>query len=489
MVISYGLRIISSCLKNSGNKVEVIFARAVIGKPFSKNIEDQIVKKCRDSDLIGVSLMSNYYPHATSLTKTLKNSLNIPIIWGGVHPTFCPEQSLEYADMVCVGEGEKAIIELVKRIKNKQKNINKTPGIWFKENNRIIKNNTPTLIDNLDSLPMPDFGPESHYIRDKDKIKKLTKRLFLEFLTKRLNKQNKYVAEYYISTSRGCPYRCSYCASNTVKNLYPAQRFFRLRSINKVIEEVKYVTGKFGFIKFIYFSDDDLLASPIKRVQEFCALWKKEINLPFYGAIAPWSYNEEKLKFFLNAGLNIINMGIQSVTKRGGQSYHRVVSKKKIKQIIKSISQLKSPLPPVYDFILDNPYENDKDKLENLRFILNISKPRKLQLFSLIPFPGTEIYNRMKNDGLLNDADTMIYNKSYSYPEANYLNMLIFLSNTNIPTQIIKLLSSNIFIKIFNSNVMKFIYKKVPYTSFLFIVRNFINFRFWQYNASPKGSY
>lgn len=488
MIISYGLRLISTCLKEAGFEVEMVFARALIGQPFPEKTEEQIVKLCAKSDLVGISLMSNHFPHAISLTKKIKSKIKAPVIWGGVHPTFCPEESLKYVDMICVGEGEQLMVDLAVKIKNKKRDF-RIPGLWLKKNERIIKNENLMLTHELDSLPFPDYGPEEHYIRDKQKIRKMTKKLFRQYLTKRETADGEYVAEYYISTSRGCPFRCAYCASNTIKNLYPGQKFFRLRSIEKVIEEVKFLRSKYDFIRWIYFADDDLLASPIDRVKNFCTLWKKEIDLPFYATVAPWSYQEEKLKLFLGAGLKIINMGIQTVSRKGGLAFHRMVPKTRLKQIIRSIHKLKTPLAPVYDFILDNPYEGDKEKLENLDFILSIPKPRRLQLFSLIPFPGTEIYTRMKEDGILSDDEEMIYKRSYSYPQASFINMLMFLANTNFPTSLIKLMRQKIFLTVLNSKGLKWVFKKIPYSTFLFMARNLINFRYWRFNLTPKGNY
>lgn len=488
MIISYGLRLISSYLKQEGFEVEIIFGRAVIGQSLSGEVEVQITKLCSKSDLVGISLMSNHFLQAISLTQKIKNKLKVPIIWGGVHPTFCPQDCLRYADMVCVGEGEESMLKLVGRMKAKQE-ITATPGIWFKKNGEIIRNKIEPLIGDLDKLSFPDFGPEGHFIRDGEKIKKMTKSLFEKFLTKRETPTGEFVSEYYIATSRGCPFRCAYCASNTIKSLYSGQKFFRLRASKKVIDEVKKLITKFDFIKWIYFADDDLLASPIERIKKFCELWKKEVGLPFYATLAPWSYNEEKLKLFLEAGLGNINMGIQTVSQKGCLVYHRAVSKKKLRQIISSIHKLKPPMPPLYDFILDNPYENDRDRLENLDFVLKIPNPKKFQLFSLVPFPGTEIYTRMKSDGFLIDEEKMIYQKSYSYPEANYINMLMFLVNINFPEEFIKLLRGKMFLLIFNNRLSKWLFKKIPYSAFLIVARNLFNFRFWRFNLQPKGEF
>lgn len=486
MIISYGVRLLSSCLKKEGFEVEIIFARAVIGKPLPESVLGRIKKKVKGASLIGVSLMSNHFPQAVTLTKFLKKDYQTPVIWGGVHPTFCPEECLKYADMVCIGEGEKSMVNLAKKLAQKGK-VTKTPGIWFKKNGEIIKNKMEPLVCDLDSLPLPDFGPSSHFIRDGKELKKMTESLFKKFLTKREAQSGEYVCEYYVSSSRGCPFRCAYCASNTIKNLYQGQPFFRLRSLEALIKEVKYLTGNFKFIKWIYFADDDLFAAPIKRVKKFCQLWQREIGLPFYATAAPWSYNEEKFGLFLEAGLGIINVGIQTVSRRGGKVYHRQVAKKKLKETIFSIHKQDPPLPPLYDFILDNPYETDEDRLENLDFILAMPKPRKFQLFSLVPFPGSEIYKRMKDDGLLVDEEKMIYQKSYSYPEANYINSLTFLASTNIPIGLVKFLQSKPFMFVFNNGFSKKLFKLIPYWVFLSLARNLFNFRFWLFNLEPKG--
>lgn len=451
LIVAYGIRSMSSLLKSRGFDVSIIFVRATIGKPFSNTMLQQTVELCRDSDVVGISLMSSYFLQAIQLTKALRKRGASLIVWGGIHPTFSPEECLKYADAVCIGEGELSMLELTEKLQKGYEYAN-TQGIWFSEKGTVIKNDIRPLITNLDELPTQDFGPEKHYIRDKDELKEMNKSSFAQCLTQRQVSKDETVREYYVTTSRGCPYSCSYCASASIKRLYPGQKFYRFRSIEKTIEEVTNLIRKFDFIKSIYFSDDDIFAAPIERIQEFSSAWKQKINLPFYCTCSPWSYTEEKMKLFVNAGLTYINIGIQSVSKRGSDVFCRRVSKERLVSIVNSLSKF-NKIIPVYDFIVDNPYETNSDRLENLHFALDISFPREIKVFSLVPYPGSDIYYRYKRDGLLTDETHQIYWKNYGRPKGTYLNFLFYLASRRVPSKGLRILSHEMFLILFNNGV------------------------------------
>ncbi|UCD30334.1 MAG: cobalamin B12-binding domain-containing protein, partial [Planctomycetota bacterium] len=115
--VALGLRFISSYLKSAGHQVTTIFMsskRDTAEADFPAGALEDFIDRCRDADLIGLSLMTNTYHRACYLTEALRESGNkVPIIWGGVHPTVSPDESLEVADMVCVGEGEEPMRLLV----------------------------------------------------------------------------------------------------------------------------------------------------------------------------------------------------------------------------------------------------------------------------------------------------------------------------------------------------------------------------------------
>lgn len=484
-IISYGVRCISSYLKQHGFDVSVIFARDIIDRGMPPGILADIADICNGSDIIGISLMTSHFLHSIDLTNYLKKRFNIPVIWGGIHPTFCPDESIKWADIVCIGEGEESLLELCTRIRDKKEYLD-VKGLWFSRNGQVIKTTSMPLIEELDKLPYPDYGTAGHFIRDGEHIVELTDKLFEKYLSKRKALDGSYITEYYISTSRGCPFKCSFCSSNSIKELYSGQKFHRLRSVDKVIGEVQALTKRYSFIKWIYFSDDDIFASPMKRSEELSTKWKENIGLPFYCTCYPASYDEKKMKMLVGSGLGIINIGIQSVSKRGCEVYERRISVEKLKEVINSVADFKNILPPLYDFILDNPYENDADMIENLRFILEIPEPRQLQLFSLVPFPGTGLYKRMKDDGILHKYHDKIYKRSYSYPNITYVNLLFFLANNHVSPRIIKVLISGIAMLLFNNRFVKLILSFIPYNAVILAVRTFITRERWKFNRPMR---
>lgn len=142
---------------------------------------------------------------------------NVPIIYGGVHPTLLPEETIKHSlvDAICIGEGEKTIVEYLNRLeKGESPNVK---GIWYKENGKIVRNSLRPFIQNLDSLPFPNW--------DYWNIEKYFKTFFIP-------------NSLSILSSRGCPYNCSFCSNRAIASAIPG-RYYRIRFAENVIEEIK----------------------------------------------------------------------------------------------------------------------------------------------------------------------------------------------------------------------------------------------------------
>ena len=113
-------------------------------------------------------------------------------------------------------------------------------------------------------------------------------------------------------------------------------------------------------------------------------------------------------------------------------------------------------LPPLYDFLIDSPHETDEDKIESLRFIAKIPKPYKVQLFSMVLFPGTQLYEMAKRENLIEDENTAIYNKHFMSHKTGYLNLVFKIVQKGIlPGWLLNCLVSAPVVLVLNSKVMR----------------------------------
>ncbi len=229
---SYGLRIISSCLKKAGHKTQLIFMPKKIGELYEKKTLEGIVDLSKDSDLIGISLSTNFFERSVQITNELKRELKAPIIWGGVHPTVKPEECLQYADLVCGGEGEEAMVELAEKM-GKGGDYYNVKNLCFKDDKgKIICNPLRPLIQDLDSLPFQDYDLKTHFVLFRGKVYRMEEAISGGFFDT-LNP-----CGYLTFFSRGCPHVCTYCCNNNFNKLYSGQKPFRKRSVDNVIEEL-----------------------------------------------------------------------------------------------------------------------------------------------------------------------------------------------------------------------------------------------------------
>lgn len=416
----FGLRTLSACLKKEGHDVQLVFMPKRFSEKYKEPELNELVEISKKSGLIGISLMTNFFDSAVQVTQALKKNCNVPVLWGGVHPTVRPEECLDYADMVCIGEGETSLTELAKRMKE-GKDYYDIRGIWFRDKLNIIKNQVAPLIPELDTIPYQDYDYRTHYM--------LNKGCFYKMDADRLNRD--WSGTYTTMATRGCPFGCSYCCNNTFNKMHTGQKLIRKRTIDNIMEELAEAKNRLPFIDCVLFDDDAFLVYSESEIKEFCRRYKKEIGLQLrITGVAPSTLTRTKLSFLVDAGLVTIKMGIQSASERTKKLYGRFHSNDQVEKAASMINEFKDKINvPHYDIILDNPWETDEDLIDTLMFLTKIHPPYQIQYFSLTFYPGTELYEKAKRDGIITNDLQDVYRKDYFNFKKTYLKRLFFLLN------------------------------------------------------------
>lgn len=383
LVSSINTRTLSAYLKMNGVDVICIFCPVKLN---GRNTA-QLIKLLKESNvfLVGISAVTDDYFSAVTLTKEIKEKMAVSVIWGGAHANVRPEECLRNADMVCLGEGEEALLELARSLVNGKVNEKNINNIWFNDKGLIIRNEMRRLEEDLDRYPFPDFDLATQYVMNESGVDALN--------------ETHLSGEYSIITSRGCPYSCSYCYNSYRRKDYSGKgKFLRARSIGNVIEELSQVKKLFPSIKKINFWDDSFVARSTKDFEKFEIMYVDSINLPFFALVEPMAFDYEKINILLGCGLKSLQVGIQSGSERINKNvYNRSVHNDKIIEISQFIN--KAHVEVIYDFIFNNPYETREDILETIDLLLRLPKPFVLQGYNLIFYPGTGITEKALQDG------------------------------------------------------------------------------------------
>jgi len=426
-IYANGIRSISSYLKENGHSTRLIFLpygsiHGIKPRMYPIRVMNELVAMVKDSELIGISSMTLASERAIQVIGHLR-SLNTPMVWGGIHPTTCPEQCIEHVDAVCIGEGERAMLELADVLEKGEKNDIK--NLWFKREGKIIKNDVRPYIEDLDRLPFADYDFSDQYVLDNGKILRMHERFLNGW--------------FLIHTSRGCPYMCTYCCNRFVRNLYRKvgeTKHLRIRSIKTIIDELAQAKQKFRSLKAVWFTDDEFFTRSFQELETFCNAYKSEIDLPFQCYVNPNTLSEAKLNLFIKAGLRKIEMGIQSGSEYVNfRIYKRFTNNETIVEAARILNKCESQIePPNYQFIIANPYEKESDVLRTIELVSELPQPYNLETFGLALFPGVELFEMARKDGVIRTKEEACYDVDYfAFPEhlkrkkTNiYLNALLF---------------------------------------------------------------
>jgi anaerobic magnesium-protoporphyrin IX monomethyl ester cyclase len=423
-----GLKYIAANVKAAGHDVRILFLPGYLERDLHPAIGEFITDF--DPDLIGISLMSiEFYP-AKNLNGLLKKSFDVPVIWGGVHPIIKPDECIRYADYVCTGEGERSVSFLLDHLQSSGRAATpEIPGIWVNQNGEVIKQPNALPESDLNSLPFQEYLPDCFFGFHKGRVHKFA--------------DNEGLFRLYalyggtchmLITTRGCPFKCSYCGNSAFASVYG--RGVRERSVDNVIQEMKEVK-KNPYVLYMNFQDDCFFTHNKEWMKLFCDEYKRHIGLPFIARVIPTMIEKDIMHMLKDAGLCWVVMGIQSGSDRVNfEVYDRRIRFFAVRKAASIIAE--TGAAAFYEMIVDNPYEHEDDQIETINALSTLKKPYVVSLAHLTFFPGTALARRAINDGIVT-PDAYLYRYLLNVNDT-YLNKLLSISPC-LPGQIVRFLN------------------------------------------------
>jgi len=371
-----GILYLATISRNEGLEVSILDQAA---KGFSMKEAVKWVRK-EDPDILGFSTLTGSGRTASTIASEMqKENPNITIVFGGYHATFNAERLLKKypcIDIVVRGEGEYTTIELVECLEKRQK-LKSVLGITFREKDRIISTPDRPLIGNLDSLPFPD--------------RKLLDVEYHSTIAGAHIAPKKFTS---IISSRGCFYRCRFCACQRI-----ARGTWRHRSVENMLEELRFLVSE-GYRQFMFV--DDSFTVNQNRVVEFCQRVRKErmgIEWFFEGRVDRCSY--DMLREAVKAGCKIVFFGIESASQKVLDYYDKRITPEQSSHAVKTAR--KAGVDVVSgSFIVGAPNETRKEIKNTLKFAQQLALDIP-QLNILCAFPGTDLWKELKVKGILNE--------------------------------------------------------------------------------------
>ncbi|MGA7075755.1 MAG: radical SAM protein [Halobacteriota archaeon] len=352
-----GLAYIGACLRKSDYRVSIIDAE------IERLTNTQIVERVNRADLVGITTTAPTYNSALELTNLIKQSNNnAAVVLGGPQATFLDRECLEKsaADAVVRGEGESTMLDIATSIESGA--ISDVEGITVREGDTIVRNPDRKLIPDLDDIPFP--------ARDLLHMEKYSP-----------------VNSTGIVSSRGCPFRCIFCASS---KLYDKK--FRSRSAQNVFQEVAQLVGQ-GYANVTMLDDNFILNK--ERTFEFADL-VEENNLKF-----EWSctgrvdfIDEDLLRRLREVGCNGLFFGVESASN---DTLKLIKKGFTTDQIINAFDVLKNyDYPTTASFMIGLPGDDPEKVADTISLAKQINPD--FAMFSVTtPYPGTELYDNIGN--------------------------------------------------------------------------------------------
>lgn len=372
-----GIIFLAGVLEKDGFKVKIIDSAAL--KMSLNQIRQEIIKD--RPFVVGLTAVTAEFIQALTIARIVKEiDKSIVVIMGGPHVTVMPESvSLETIDYVVLGEGELTIVELMNFLLRGKGRKESILGIGFNSGGKSLCFTQPRpLIENLDLLPLP-----AYHLLPMDKYRNYAM----------FDDGRKFCT---IITSRGCPFACIFCSSSEIFG-----RRWRGLSPARMLKEVELLYSQYG-IRHLYFQDDEFTLN-YKRTEEFCGLLRqRQIDLHWGCLARADSLDEHLVKIMADSGCKEVALGLESGYQDGLNRINKRLTLAQARKAVELLNKYKIFIG--VSFVMGFPWENKEQICQTIDFALSI-KADIYYFQVLIPYPGTKIYQQMKEEGLIISND------------------------------------------------------------------------------------
>jgi len=372
--IPMGLVCIATPVLEAGYDVKIIDQRL---EPDWRNI----LRSELDKNPVCVGISSTTGPqlrYALELSKIVKADGGAPVVWGGVHPSILPEQTLqnENIDIVVQGEGEETFLELVSAL-DKGTSLSAVKGIWYKDDGTIRSTGLRPFID-LDKQPPLAY----HLVEPRRYIRKV-------FGVERLS----------FITSRGCPHGCTFCFNSVFD-----RRRWRSMDPDLAVQRLKDFLERYR-IKGVFIIDSNFFANIDWGRKVLRAIIKADMDIVItrlhiaFDTLAKMT--DDDFILLEKAGCRCISIGIESGSERIRSLLKKDIDVPRLLEINRNLT--KFSLMPLYFFMIGFPGETKEELAETVslfRRLVNENPMASKSVNIYTPFPGTELFNLAVKYGL-----------------------------------------------------------------------------------------
>jgi anaerobic magnesium-protoporphyrin IX monomethyl ester cyclase len=372
---NYGISYMSGFLKAHGIETRLLNVNEKLGYPLDLDrIKDDALRY--KPDLVGFSVLTNQAKYAATIAHHMRGYLDVPIVFGGIHPTMDPHETLadDAIDAICLGEGEEALLELIQ--KGAPQGIR---NLGYRRNGAVVLEPLRPFVD-ITKLPFKDYE-----IFDFQQM---------------IDAKDGWVG---LTASRGCPFRCTYCLNHRIMTLYKAhghlpKTYLRRHTVDQMIAEIDYLLSHYRNIKMFIF-DDDIFTFDREWLHEFSLRYKKLTKIGFVCNAHAKVFDEEMARDLQGAGCRIVKFGIESGSDTVRRDVlHRYMTNDDIARAFEAAHRY--GLHTSAFVMMGLPHETRDDLMETMRLLARV-RPGRVRWTLFFPFVGTRAFDIARDAGLI----------------------------------------------------------------------------------------